>query len=148
MRTLSSRLRALLFWEFSPGSDASGVIVSEKGVGQRRIFRRRSAARLGVGWRGASGGGVFREEEKPPRLDMQIVFTVTGSPVRRKIDNDRAGLGAEPRAGTAGTAKEAVTFVPSFENMYQSRAASDRDEPDAGDAESNPRKQGDTDNEK
>ena len=131
---------------FSSG-DASGVIVSEKGEGQRRIFegdQLQGWELVGVEPRGAvfSGGG------KTARLDMQIISTVTGSPVRRKIDNDRAGLGAEPRAGTAGTTEEAVSFVPSFENMYQSRAASDRDEPDAGDAESSPRTQGDTDNEK
>jgi hypothetical protein len=79
---------------------------------------------------------------------MQIVSKVAGSPVRRNIDNDRTGLGAEPTAGAAGTAEEAPSFVPSFENMYQSRVASDRDEAEADDPESSRRKQGDTDNEK
>ncbi len=125
-------------------ADASGVIVSERGVGQRRIFegdQLQGWELIGVEPRGAvfSGGGGTA------RLDMQIVSKVTGSPVRRKLDNDRTGLRAEP---TAETAEEAPSFVPSFENMYQARAASDRDKAEAGDAESSRRKQGDTDNEK
>ena len=128
-------------------ADASGVIVSEKGVGQRRIFegdQLQGWELVGVEPRGAvfSGGGGFA------RLDMQIVSKVAGSPIRRKLDNDRTGLGAEPNAGTVGTAEEAPSFVPSFENMYQSRAAPARDKAEAGDAESSRRKQGDTDNEK
>lgn len=131
---------------FSSG-DASGVIVSEKGVGQRRIFegdQLQGWELVGVKPRGA----VFSEGGKTARLDMQIVSKVARSPVRSNIDNDRTGLAAEPTAGAAGTAEEAPSFVPSFENMYQSRVASDRDQAEADDPESSRRKQGDTDNEK
>ena len=62
---------------FSSG-DASGVIVSEKGVGHRRIFegdQLQGWELVGVEPRGAvfSGGGGFA------RLDMQIVSKVPGS---------------------------------------------------------------------
>ena len=128
-------------------ADASGVIVSEKGVGQRRIFEGDQLQ----GWELVSvepRGAVFSGGGRTARLDMQIVSKVAGSPVRGKLDNNRTGLGAEPTAETAGTVEEAPSFVPSFENMYQSRAASARDKAEADDTESSRRKQGDTDNEK
>ena len=70
------------------------------------------------------------------------------APAKQNTDGDRTGLNAQAPVGTAGTAGEAPTFVPTFENMYQSRAAKDRVEPDVVDAEPNPRKQGDNDSEK
>ena len=130
---------------FSSG-DASGVIVSEKGVGHRRIFegdQLQGWELVGVESRGAvfSGGG------KTARLDMQIVSKVA-APLRQNTDKDRTGPSTQPPVETAGTVEEAPSFIPTFENMYQSRAARDRVEPDAVDAEPNPRKQGDNDNEK
>ena len=127
-------------------SDASGVIVSEKGVGHRRIFegdQLQGWELVGVESRGA----VFSGAGKTARLDMQVVSKVP-APVKQNTDGDRTGLSAQAPVGTAGTAGEAPTFVPTFENMYQSRAAKDRVEPDAVDAEPNPRKQGDNDSEK
>ena len=127
-------------------SDASGVIVSEKGVGHRRIFE----GDLLQGWELVgveSRGAVFYGAGKTARLDMQIVSKVA-APLRQNTDRDRTGPSAQPLVGTAGTVEEAPSFVPTFENMYQSRAAPDRVEPDAVDAEPNRRKQGDNDNEK
>ena len=130
---------------FSSG-DASGVIVSEKGVGHRRIFegdQLQGWELVGVESRGA----VFSGEGKIARLDMQIVSKVA-APVSHNTDRDLTGPSAEPRVGTGGTTEQAPSFVPTFESMYQSRAARDRVEPDAGDAEPNPRKQGDNDSDK
>ena len=144
---LVERIEGVTLLGIFSSADASGVIVSEKGVGQRRIFegdQLQGWELVGVEPRGAvfSGGGGTA------RLDMQIVSKVAGSPVRGKLDNNRTGLGAEPTAETAGTVEEAPSFVPSFENMYQSRAASARDKAEADGAESSRRKQGDTENEK
>ena len=130
---------------FSSG-DASGVIVSEKGVGHRRIFegdQLQGWELVGVESRGA----VFSGAGKTARLDMQIVSKVA-APLRQNTDKDRTGPSTQPPVETAGTVEEAPSFIPTFENMYQSRAARDRVEPDAVDAEPNPRKQGDNDSEK
>lgn len=127
--------------------NASGVIVSEKGLGQRRIFEGgylQGWELVGVESRGAvfSGGG------KIARLHMQVVSSAATPSVRRNASNDQTTRDAGSGAGDPSTAKEAPSFVPTFENMYQSRASSDRGESEAGDAEPNPRKQGNTDNEK
>ena len=109
---------------FSSG-DASGVIVSEKGVGHRRIFEGDHLQ----GWElvGVESGVRFFREGKTARLDMQIVSKVAVAAEAKQLD-DRTNPGAAS-AGTAGTVEEAPSFVPTFENMYQSRAARDRGDP-------------------
>ncbi len=126
---------------------ASGVILSEKGLGQRRI----SEGDYLQGWELVgveSRGAVFSGGGRIARLDMQIVSRVATPSVRRDNSDDQTTRDASSSEGDVSTAQEAPSFVPTFENIYQSRLASDLDESDAGDAERNSRKQGNTDNEK
>jgi hypothetical protein len=98
----------------------AGVIVAEKGAGQRRIFEGDTLQ----GWTLVDvepRAAVFSDGDRTARVDMTLL---SGLPAPTSSGEARDNAVAAEGGSSATAPEETPSFVPTFDNMYKSKARS------------------------
>ena len=124
---------ATLLGVFASG-DVSGVIVAEKGTRRRLV-----EGELLQGWELTSvepRGAVFTAGVRMARLDMQVLNNGPTPSAERSASPTEVGGEKRSNADEEASQETKLTFVPSFETMYQSKARAAQTSTNAKAAES------------
>ena len=122
---------ATLLGVFASG-DVSGVIVAEKDTRRRLV-----EGELLQGWELTSvepRGAVFTAGVRMARLDMQVLNNGPTPSAERSASPTE--VGGDKRSNADELVETKLTFVPSFETMYQSKARAAQTSTNAKAAES------------